>query len=106
MSTQTQLASLRGALEAARLREEKHKAEIERCTRELEALRWENMNSRRGEVEVGTWFYFSFFDFSPPDGCDEAPACSSSTSHLVPTLCYLLLSRDAQGSNLLSMTRI
>ena len=99
MSTQTQLASLRGALEAARLREEKHKAEIERCTKELEALRWENMNSRRGEVEVGTWFYFPFLIFSP-DGCDEAPGCSSSTGHLIPTLCYLLLLRDAQGSNL------
>jgi hypothetical protein len=65
VSTQTQLASLRGALEAARLREEKHKAEMERCTKELEALRWENMNSRRGEVEVGTWFYFSFLKKFP-----------------------------------------
>ena len=62
MSTQTQLASLRGALEAARLREEKHKAEMERYSKELEALRWENMNSRRGEAEVGTWFYFIFLE--------------------------------------------
>jgi hypothetical protein len=54
LSTQTQLASLRGALEAARLREEKHKAEMEKYTKELDTLRWENMNSRRGEVEVGT----------------------------------------------------
>jgi hypothetical protein len=58
LSTQTQLASLRGALEAARLREEKHKAEMERYTKELEALRWENMNSKRGEVEVGTFYFF------------------------------------------------
>lgn len=67
MSTQTQLASLRGALEAARLREEKHKVEMERCTKELEALKWENVNARRGEVEVGTFisvslsFYLTFF---------------------------------------------
>lgn len=54
MSTQTQLASLRGALEAARLREEKHKAEMERFNKELEVLRWESANSKRGEVEVGT----------------------------------------------------
>ena len=64
LSTQTQLASLRGALEAARLREEKHKAEMEKYTKELEALRWESMNSRRGEVEVGAWFYFSFLFLS------------------------------------------
>jgi hypothetical protein len=48
-------------LEAARLREEKHKAEMERYTKELESLRWENMNIRRGEVEVGTWVLFSSF---------------------------------------------
>jgi len=53
LSTQTQLASLRGALEAARLREEKHKAEQEKLVKELDALRWEHANSRRGEVEVG-----------------------------------------------------
>ncbi|KAF8811094.1 hypothetical protein BYT27DRAFT_7184469 [Phlegmacium glaucopus] len=52
VSTQTQLASLRGALEAARLREEKYKAEMERYTKELEVLRWENVNSKRGEVEL------------------------------------------------------
>jgi hypothetical protein len=85
---------LRGALEAARLREEKHKAEMERYTKELEALRWENMNSRRGEVEVGARLFSSFFFFFS-DGCDaafvrkpvacflinygEAPGCSSSS---------------------------
>ena len=62
MSTQTQLASLRGALEAARLREEKNKAELERYIKELEAMRWENANSKRGEVEVST-FLLSFFFF-------------------------------------------
>ena len=73
-------------MEAARLREEKHKAEMERYTKELESLRWENMNSRRGEVEVGTWVLFSFLIFFFPDGYNEAPWCSSSIpSYLV---CY------------------
>jgi len=53
LSVQTQLASLRGALEAARLREEKNKADMERFTKEMELLRWENANCRRGEAEVG-----------------------------------------------------
>ncbi|KAH9475956.1 hypothetical protein JR316_0011521 [Psilocybe cubensis] len=52
LSTQTQLASLRGALEAARLREEKNKQEIERYAKEMEILKWENVNWRRGEVEL------------------------------------------------------
>ncbi|KAF9554794.1 hypothetical protein CPC08DRAFT_162378 [Agrocybe pediades] len=52
LSTQTQLASLRGALEAARLREEKNKAETEKYIKELDMLRWENANWRRGENEV------------------------------------------------------
>ena len=51
-------------MEAARLREEKHKVEMERYTKELESLRWENMNSRRGEVEVGTWVLFFPFNFN------------------------------------------
>jgi hypothetical protein len=71
VSTQTQLASLRGALEAARLREEKHKAEMERYTKELEALKWENVNSRRGEVEVGPFVLSLFLSFSKNlDRCD------------------------------------
>ena len=73
MSTQTQLASLRGALEAARLREEKHKVELERCTKELETLRWENVNSRRGEVEVGILFYCFFL--KNLDCCDCMQFC-------------------------------
>jgi anthranilate synthase/indole-3-glycerol phosphate synthase/phosphoribosylanthranilate isomerase len=49
---------LRGALEAARLREEKHKTEMEKVMKELEMLKWESTNSRRGEAEVR--FFFSF----------------------------------------------
>ncbi|KAF8154700.1 hypothetical protein B0H34DRAFT_717529 [Crassisporium funariophilum] len=52
LSMQTQIASLRGALEAARLREEKNKADLERYAKEMEVLRWETANSRRGEVEL------------------------------------------------------
>ncbi|PPQ70427.1 hypothetical protein CVT24_013177 [Panaeolus cyanescens] len=52
LSTQTQLASVRGALEASRLREEKNKAEIERVTKEMERLQWENANCKRGEMEL------------------------------------------------------
>jgi hypothetical protein len=52
LSAQTQLASLRGALEAARLREEKHKKDMEKVVKELDTLKWESTNSRRGEVEV------------------------------------------------------
>jgi len=61
LSTQTQLASLRGALEAARLREEKHKAEMERVLKEVDVLRWEHANSRRGEIEVGFFSFIVFF---------------------------------------------
>ena len=49
VSAQTQLASLRGALEAARMREEKAKGEVERLNRECQELRW-----RWGE-DVGIW---------------------------------------------------
>jgi hypothetical protein len=59
LSTQTQLASLRGALEAARLREEKHKTELEKALKEMDVLRWEHANSRRGEVEVGDFVLLS-----------------------------------------------
>lgn len=52
LSTQTQLASLRGALEAARMREEKARAEIERCGKEIEMMRWESGVWRRREAEV------------------------------------------------------
>ncbi|KAF8664122.1 hypothetical protein AX16_000812 [Volvariella volvacea WC 439] len=54
LSAQTQIASLRGALEAARLREEKLKSEIERLGKELEMIRWECMSSRRRETELQT----------------------------------------------------
>lgn len=61
VSAQTQLASLRGALEAARLREEKTKAEIEKYSKELEMMRWESATWRRREMEVGnlrSWHIF------------------------------------------------
>lgn len=57
LSAQTQLASLRGALEAARLREEKHKVEMEKAMKEMETLKWESANGRREVVEVR---FFSF----------------------------------------------
>lgn len=60
LSLQTQLAGLRGALEAARLREEKHKAEIERVTKEAEGARWENGVLRRAEGEV-SFFHSIYF---------------------------------------------
>lgn len=49
VSAQTQLASLRGALEAARLREEKAKQDADRLGRECADLKW-----RWGE-EAGRW---------------------------------------------------
>ncbi|KAF8066791.1 hypothetical protein FPV67DRAFT_1449933 [Lyophyllum atratum] len=54
LSAQTQLASLRGALEAARLREEKTKADIERYSKELDMMRWESAAWRRKEAELQT----------------------------------------------------
>ncbi|KAG5642260.1 hypothetical protein DXG03_003337 [Asterophora parasitica] len=54
LSTQTQVASLRGALEAARLREEKMKGDIERYSKELEVMRWEGAAWRRRESELQT----------------------------------------------------
>jgi anthranilate synthase/indole-3-glycerol phosphate synthase/phosphoribosylanthranilate isomerase len=63
LSTQTQLASLRGALEASRLREEKHKTEMEKVVKEVDVLRWEHANSRRGEIEVGFFFVHRSFAF-------------------------------------------
>jgi len=51
---------LRGALEAARLREEKHKTEMEKAMKELEMLKWESTNNRRGEVEVRIYSSFKF----------------------------------------------
>jgi predicted nucleic acid-binding Zn-ribbon protein len=60
LSAQTQLASLRGALEAARQREEKHKTEMEKVMKEMETLKRESTNTRRGEVEVCVLFSFNF----------------------------------------------
>lgn len=56
LSAQTQLASMRGALEAARLREEKTRAEAERLGKENEELKWrwneDTMAWRRREGEL------------------------------------------------------
>ncbi|KAG2127979.1 hypothetical protein DEU56DRAFT_819726 [Suillus clintonianus] len=56
LSAQTQLASMRGALEAARLREEKARAEAERVVKENEELKWrwneDTMAWRRREGEL------------------------------------------------------
>jgi hypothetical protein len=52
LSIQTQLASMRGALEASRLREEKNKVEMEKYVKEIETMKWENANWRRAEIEV------------------------------------------------------
>lgn len=59
LSTQTQIASLRGALEASRKREEEVKgrdestrSELERLGNELKVLRWEGNVWRRREGEV------------------------------------------------------
>lgn len=52
LSAQTQIASLRGALEAARLREDKMRLEMEKRTKDLEALRWESVTWRQREAEV------------------------------------------------------
>ncbi|KAL4261396.1 Proteophosphoglycan ppg4 [Pleurotus pulmonarius] len=51
LSAQTQIASLRGALEAARLREDKMRLEMEKRTKDLDALRWENVTWRQREAE-------------------------------------------------------
>lgn len=56
LSAQTQLASMRGALEAARLREEKARGEAERVGKENEELKWrwneDMMAWRRREAEL------------------------------------------------------
>ncbi|KAJ7775179.1 hypothetical protein B0H16DRAFT_1684762 [Mycena metata] len=52
LNTQTQIASLRGALEAARMREEKARADLDRYAKDFEMMRWENNTWRRRELEV------------------------------------------------------
>lgn len=69
LSAQTQLASLRGALEAARLREEKHKAEIEKLTKETEMLKWESANGRREVAEVRFVSFQSLYPTQFPCSC-------------------------------------
>lgn len=68
VSTQTQLASLRGALEATRIREEKNRVELEKTKeeadktkKELESLRWSWGEAAGGwarrEAEVSSFHY-------------------------------------------------
>ena len=57
VSAQTQVASLRGALEASRLREQKQKDEVEKVTKERDMLQWENGAWRRRENEVSCHFF-------------------------------------------------
>ncbi|KAJ7085778.1 hypothetical protein B0H15DRAFT_950900 [Mycena belliarum] len=52
LNTQTQIASLRGALEVARMREEKANADLDRYAKDFEMMRWENNTWRRRELEL------------------------------------------------------
>ena len=83
LSAQTQLASLRGALEAARLREEKHKTEMERTTKEMEMLKLEATTNRRREAEV---HFFIFVRFLHPTyvlvGASASPAPDATAGEL------------------------
>jgi len=47
---------MRGALEAAKLREEKHKSELEKLNKDLDAARREGAGLRRSEMEVCSFF--------------------------------------------------
>ncbi|KAI0309466.1 hypothetical protein OF83DRAFT_62330 [Amylostereum chailletii] len=49
LSMQTQIASLKGALEASRMREEKQRAEADRLAKEYDAVRW------RWHEDLGGW---------------------------------------------------
>ena len=65
VSAQTQIASLRGALEAARLREEKSRVEAERRAKDYDTLSWrwteERTRWHRREVEVRPVEALDFF---------------------------------------------
>ncbi|KAK2467927.1 hypothetical protein APHAL10511_000222 [Amanita phalloides] len=58
VAIQTQLASVRGALEAARQREAQMKAELERYAKELEFMRWESAGWRRRELELQSQVHY------------------------------------------------
>jgi hypothetical protein len=60
VAVQTQLASLRGALEAARQREAQMKSDLERYAKELEFMRWESNTWRRRELEVLLFLRLTF----------------------------------------------
>ena len=85
LSAQTQLASMRGALEAARLREEKARAEAECLGKENEELKWrwseDTMAWRRREGEVSDHFSLSLMWLISCDAlCFYFPATSPSPS--------------------------
>ncbi|THU90404.1 hypothetical protein K435DRAFT_864342 [Dendrothele bispora CBS 962.96] len=96
VSTQTQIASLKGALEATRMREEKAKSDLERTSQELEMLKWEMSSWRRREGELQTHihhlahqvqsyaaFYMSSAMSSP---VMQSPSNGLYPQHLVPGL--------------------
>lgn len=60
VAVQTQLASLRGALEAARQREAQMKSDLEKYAKELEFMRWESNTWRRRELEVPLFLRSTF----------------------------------------------
>ena len=60
VAVQTQLASLRGALEAARQREAQMKSDLEKYAKELEFMRWESNTWRRRELEVPLFLRLTF----------------------------------------------
>jgi len=80
VSAQTQIASLRGALEAARLREEKSRVEAERRAKDYDVLSWrwteERTRWHRREAEVRSveaLFFFLLIKY--------LVACSNTTSY-------------------------
>lgn len=101
VSAQTQVASLRGALEASRLREQKQKDEVERVTKERDMLQWENGAWRRREAELQVQVqqmmhqmqtYAAYFQavnqgqHPPPVGPLPLPTASTSSQTTAPTV--------------------
>ncbi|KAI0051567.1 hypothetical protein FA95DRAFT_240215 [Auriscalpium vulgare] len=62
VSAQTQIASLKGALEAAKMREEKNRLEAERLGKECDVMRWrwteESGHWRRREAELHAYIQY------------------------------------------------
>ncbi|KAG2148208.1 uncharacterized protein EDB93DRAFT_1337216 [Suillus bovinus] len=98
LRAQTQLASMRGALEAARLREEKARMEAERVGKENEELKWrlneDTMAWRRREAELQAQVHhlmqqlqaaYSVFATLQSQAQAQAQAQSPSSSYSSPT---------------------